>query len=76
MNTLIGIGTLSAFLFSAYVSWFPKEFIDPNMPNMEPTVFFEASVNVIVLVMLGKYLEENAKTKAGNAIKELMNLAP
>jgi cation transport ATPase len=74
MNTLIGIGTFSSFVFSTYITFFPEEFLKPGMD--EPMASFEASVLVIVLVLFGKYMEESAKRTAGNAIKELMNLAP
>ena len=38
--------------------------------------YYEASVNVIVMVLLGRFLEHKAKFKARNAIETLMNLTP
>ncbi len=39
-------------------------------------VYFEASASIIVFVLLGRYLEEQAKGKAGEAIRKLVDLQP
>jgi len=74
MNTLIGTGTFSAYVFSSIATWLPNLFAEEN--GKGPEIYFDAAVIIIVFVLLGKYMEESAKRSAGNAIKELMNLAP
>lgn len=69
MNSLIAIGTTVAYLFSAYVTFFPKTF-----PDVMP--YFDVSTVVVALVLLGRYLEAKAKAKTGDAIKKLMALQP
>ena len=53
---------------------FPKNFIKEG--QAQPRVYFEASVNVIVLVMLGRFMENSAKSKAKNSLQALMQLNP
>jgi Cu+-exporting ATPase len=67
MDVLIVLGTSAAYFYSCWAAW-----ADSAMPE----VYFEASSMVIVLVMLGKYLEARAKHKAGNAIASLLQLTP
>lgn len=72
MDTLVAIGTGSAFLYGVYAS---------VMIYLGDTVFaqhlyFESAAVVITLVMLGKYLEAVSKSKTSEAIKKLMNLKP
>lgn len=66
MDTLITVGTLSAYLLSIYNIFF----------NMEAGQYFEVSTILITLVMLGKLLEAIAKGKTSDAIKKLMGLSP
>ncbi len=65
MDTLIALGTLTAFLYSAYVTLF-----NPGQP-----VYFEIAAIIIGLILLGRYLEALAKTRAGDAIAKLLGLA-
>jgi len=71
MNTLVSIGTLSAYFYSFFVTFNPNFFISKGI---EANVYFETSVIVIVLVLLGRYLESSAKSKTNQAIKELIKL--
>jgi P-type Cu+ transporter len=71
MNTLVMIGTGSAYLFSALVTLAPGIF-----PLHSRHVYFEASAVVIALVLLGKFLEARAKGKSGEAIGRLLALRP
>ncbi len=71
MDTLIGIGTVAAFIYSFIVSAFEetlKPFID-----VEHT-YYDVTIVVIAFVALGKYLEARAKLKTGDAIEKLLNL--
>lgn len=71
MNTLIAIGTLSAFFYSTAVTVFPAFF--KNSGNA--SIYFDTSAIIIVLILLGKYLELLAKGRASEAIKKLMKLS-
>ena len=66
MDTLVSIGTLSAYLLSVYNVLF-----SPSSPQ-----YFEISIILITLVLLGKLLEAIAKGRTSDAIKKLINLSP
>jgi Cu+-exporting ATPase len=66
MDSLIAIGTTTAFLYSLLVI----------IGLISGDVYFEISSVLIVFVLLGKWLEARAKGKTGDAIKALMGLAP
>ncbi|HKP95314.1 MAG TPA: heavy metal translocating P-type ATPase [Fibrobacteria bacterium] len=71
MNTLVMIGTWSAFLSSAAVTLVPTVF-----PAGARDVYFEAAAVVIALVLLGKYLEARAKGRGAEAVRRLLRLKP
>ncbi len=71
MDTLVALGTGSAFLFSVFNTVYPQYL---SQKGIHPDVYFEASAVVITLILLGKYLEDKAKTRTSNSIKKLMNL--
>ena len=73
MNTLVAIGTGSAFIFSTIVTLFPK-IIYSNSNNMH--VYFDTAAVIITLILIGRYLEVRAKSKTGTAIKKLIGLRP
>lgn len=77
MFTLIGIGTGVAFLFSIFGMLFPSLF-PAEFKSEGGTVhlYFEATVVVLTLVLLGQLLEAKAHSKTSGAIKELLKLAP
>ncbi|MCH7744558.1 MAG: copper-translocating P-type ATPase [Chloroflexi bacterium] len=71
MNTLIAIGTSAAFLYSSAVTFFQNtSFFAGNATG----TYFDTSTAIIGLVLLGKYMEARAKSRASNAIKALMGL--
>ncbi len=72
MDSLVAIGTGSAFLYSTFA------LIKIYLGNHAYTesLYFESAAVVVTLVMLGKYLEAVSKGKTSEAIKKLMNLAP
>lgn len=72
MDTLIAIGTMSAYLYSSVVTVFPSWFAQTGF---DLHVYFEVSAAIIVLITLGKFLEARAKGEAGKAIKKLMDLS-
>jgi len=73
MNTLIAIGTLSAFLYSTVATFFPGFF---KKGGLTANVYFDTASSIIVLILLGKFLELRAKGQASQAIKKLMGLQP
>ena len=77
MFTLIGIGTGVAFLFSLIGLLFPTIFPE-QFKTESGTVhlYFEATVVVLTLVLLGQLLEAKAHSRTSGAIKELLKLAP
>lgn len=72
MDTLIAIGTGSAFIYSIFAT------VKIYLGDFEyaKSLYFESSAVVVTLVMLGKYLEAVSKGKTSDAIKKLMNLRP
>ncbi|MEO5316793.1 heavy metal translocating P-type ATPase [Pseudarthrobacter sp. CC12] len=75
MDTLVSIGVSAAFLFSAW-----QLFADPVLtqhPAMDMSghaLYFEVAAVVTTFLLLGRYLEANAKQRAGNALRALLNL--
>src|SRR3989339_51727 len=67
MDTLVSMGTLTAWGYSTVVTFAPSIFETEE-------VFFEAAVFIIFFIMLGRYLEASAKKKAQGAIKALFEL--
>ena len=70
MDSLVAVGTSSAFIYSLYISY--KIFADNNIHLMH-SLYYESSAMIIAFVMLGKYLETLSKGKASAAIKKLVN---
>ena len=71
MDTLIGIGTSAAYLYSFTIGAF-EETLRPYM-NVDQS-YFDVTIVVITFIALGKYLEANSKRKTGDAIEKLLNL--
>lgn len=71
MNSLVAIGTGSAYLYSLIISLFPEWF---NHKNLH--VYFDTTAVIITLILLGRWLENRAKAKTGSAIKKLIELQP
>lgn len=76
MDTLIGLGSLTAYVYSAIItfnnSW-NLAFI--NNLRLPETTYFDVVVVVIGFIKFGKYLEQNSKKKTGEAIKKLLELS-
>ncbi len=71
MDTLIGIGTISAFVYSFVITAF-EDTLKPFI-NVEFT-YYDVTIVVITFIALGKYLEARSKIKTGDAIEKLLNL--
>ncbi len=71
MDTLVALGTGSAWIYSTVALLFPGLF-----PEGTAHPFYEATAVVITLVMLGQALEARAKGKTSQALRRLMDLRP
>ncbi len=72
MDSLVALSTLTAFIYSCYSSVLV---ITGNRLAANAT-YFESAGMIISLILLGRYIEEKAKGKTGDAIKKLMSLVP
>ncbi len=71
MDSLIGIGTFTAYLYSLIITLFPQTLLILNLPTY---TYFDVTIVVIGFVLFGKYLEAKAKIKTGDAIEKLLGL--
>ncbi len=71
MDTLIGIGTVTAWLYSALITLVPSVKAFLHAPD---STYFDVTIVVIGFVLLGKYLEARSKMKTGEAIEKLIGL--
>ncbi|MDX9738957.1 MAG: heavy metal translocating P-type ATPase [Candidatus Dojkabacteria bacterium] len=71
MDTLIGVGTFTAYIYSTIV--YINNIFSLGIP-LGDGIFFDAVIVVIGFVYLGKYLEYKSKYKTGEAIKKLATL--
>ncbi len=71
MNSLVTLGTLSAWGYSMLVLIAPA-----SLPVSARHVYFEAAGVIIALILLGRWLEARAKSEAANAIVTLMQRIP
>lgn len=73
MNSLVAIGTGTAYSYSVVATLFPNWLTAGN--NL-PHVYFETASVIILLITMGKLLEVNAKKKTSGAIRKLLELKP
>ncbi len=71
MDSLIALGTGTAWLYSTFIVIFPD-----SVPEKALHAYFEAAVIIIALVSLGSALESKARGKTSAAIKRLIGLQP
>lgn len=71
MDSLIGIGTLAAFIYSFVLSAF-AESLRPYV-NVDET-YYDITIVLVAFITLGKYLEARSRLKTGDAIEKLLNL--
>lgn len=76
MFTLIGIGTGTAYVYSVIALLAPGIFPESFRTAGTVELYFEATVVITVLVLLGQMLELRARKRTNSAIQELMSLAP
>lgn len=73
MNTLVAVGALSAYLYSALATFWPRFFM---VADLAPHVYYDGAAIIVTLIILGRMLEARAKGKTGLAIRRLMGLKP
>lgn len=73
MNTLIAVGTSAAYLYSLVATFLPQLFM---AKGLRADVYFDTSAAIVVLILLGRFLEARAKGRTSEAIKKLIGLQP
>ena len=79
MNTLIALGTGSAFAYSLVVTVAPGLVAMPHASGhavMAPAVYYEVAATIIILVLLGRLLESRARARTSDAHSRLIGLQP
>ncbi len=71
MDTLVALGTGSAYLFSLFNTIFPDFLISRGLT---PHVYYEGAAVIISFILLGRYFETRAKLRTTDSIKKLMGL--
>lgn len=71
MDSLVGIGTATAYLYSSIIFLLPPVREIFNFPEY---TYFDVTIVVIGFITFGKYLESKSKLKTGEAIEKLLNL--
>ena len=73
MNTLVAIGSLSAYLYSVFATFRPDFFSEAgSMPHL----YYDGASMIVTLIILGRFLEARAKSRTSLAIKKLAGLRP
>ena len=85
MDTLVGLGTLVAFSYSVFGLCASSPFAAPGgrlpagMPGMAgagPDLYFDTSVTIVALILLGRMLESRARGGTSRAMRALLDLRP
>ncbi len=71
MDTLVALGTTVAYVYSAFITFFPHTVSSLGIDHMP---YFDVAVIVIGLILLGRYFEAKAKQGTSQAIKKLIGL--
>ena len=71
MNSLVTLGSLAAFAYSAVATLAPGV-----LPPAARAVYFEAAATIVTLILVGRWLEARARGRAGEAIRRLVALRP
>ncbi|WP_417605084.1 heavy metal translocating P-type ATPase [Primorskyibacter flagellatus] len=71
MNSLVAVGTGAAYAYSVVATFLPG-----LLPEAVRAVYFEAAAVIVVLILIGRWLEARAKGRTGAAIRKLVGLQP
>ena len=69
MNSLVAVGTGAAYVYSVIATFAPA-----LLPDAVRSVYFEAAAVIVVLILIGRWLEARAKGRTGAAIQKLLRL--
>ncbi|WP_099826487.1 heavy metal translocating P-type ATPase [Oceaniglobus indicus] len=69
MNSLVAVGTGAAYLYSLVATFLPG-----LLPDAVRAVYYEAAAVIVVLILIGRWLEARAKGRTGAAIQKLLGL--
>ena len=69
MNSLVAVGTLAAYAYSAVATFAPS-----LLPAGTVNVYYEAAAVIVTLILLGRFLEARAKGRTSEAITRLAGL--
>jgi Cu+-exporting ATPase len=70
MNTLVAVGTGSAFFYSAAVA------VMPGLGGLDHHVYFDTAATIVTLILFGRWLEARARGNASSTIRALIALNP
>ena len=73
MNLLVGLGTLTAYLFSLAVTLAPDALA---RAGIAPHTYFDTAVVIVTLILLGRLLESRARAGTSRAMRRLLELRP
>ena len=73
MNTLVSIGALSAYLYSALATFLPSVFTGAGL---RLHVYYDGAAFIVSFIVLGRLLEARTKGKTSQAIRRLVGLKP
>ena len=71
MNSLVAMGTLSAWAYSTLALLAPQ-----TLPEAARAVYYEAAAVIVTLILMGRWLEARARGQTGAAIRRLIGLQP
>jgi Au+-exporting ATPase len=71
MNSLVAVGTLAAYGYSVAATFAPG-----LLPSGTVNVYYEAAAVIVALILLGRFLEAQAKGRTSQAIQRLVGLQP
>ncbi|MCF7670457.1 heavy metal translocating P-type ATPase [Bacillus subtilis] len=69
MNSLVAVGTLAAWGFSAVATFMPAV-----LPAQTVNVYYEAAAVIVTLILIGRWMEARAKGRTSHAIAHLLGL--
>ena len=82
MNTLVALGTFSAYAYSVAATLYPSLLLtggsahQMNGAHVSAGGYYESAAIIVTLILLGRLLEARARSRTGGAIRALMGLAP
>ena len=80
MDSLIAVGSGSALVYSVFVMFRLADLYGTmnltGIAEFDGHLYFESAAMILTLITLGKFLESKAKGRAGDAVRQLMDLSP